>query len=463
MKLLDVITSPWAITPEKLAEIKDIYQSHLKREKIDFRAIEAETGVKFAGTDQEMVVIDGVAIIPIQGVLGKKMNLFSRISGGASTEIIGKQIDEAIKDEDVKAILLDIDSPGGTVDGTAELANKIFSARGEKPIVAFASGMMASAAVWIGSAADRVFISGETTITGSVGVIATHVDISKAEEKAGIKTTEVVSGHFKAITSEHKPLSKDGKAAMQEMVDALFSAFVSDLAKFKGKSAEEINKSVGDARTFIGRQGIEAGLVDGVSTFEAIIEQLSGGGGDSLPLEKHQPKGTKAMDKIENTPTAITAEFLAANHPEVYKSIQDKAAEASRKETYAEAYAKGAEDERNRIKDIEAHALPGHEDLIASLKFDGKTSGPEAAVQILRAEQALAKNKQKDIEEDAPEVIDEIDDIKPSAKGDPNNAPELSIKDRAKAEFESKKEIRDEFRTLDAYEGWLTFEESRKK
>jgi len=212
MKLLDIITAPWAITPDKLREIKEIYSVHLKGEKIDIKALEAQAGMPFSNDQQELDVVDGVAVIPVNGVLGKKMNMFSNISGGASMQIIESQIMQAINDEAVQAIILNIDSPGGTVDGTAELANKIFSLRGQKPIVSFANGAMASAAVWIGLAADAVFISGETTMTGSVGVIATHVDISKAEQKAGIKTTEIVSGKFKAIFSETKPLSKEGRA-----------------------------------------------------------------------------------------------------------------------------------------------------------------------------------------------------------------------------------------------------------
>jgi len=459
MRLLDVITSPWAITRDKLNEIQSIYNAHLKREKIDFKALEAEAGVPFNNPAQEVQVIDGVAIIPIQGVLGKKMNLFSKISGGASMQIIERQVEDAVKNDAVKAIVLDIDSPGGTVDGTSELANKIFSLRGQKPIVAFASGMMASAAVWIGSAADRIFISSETTMTGSVGVIATHQDISKMEEQAGIKTTEIVSGKFKAIESQHKPLSKEGKAVMQERVDILLGSFAGDLAKFRGKAIEEIKELVGEAQVFIGSQGIDAGLVDGVSTFEALIKNLSENDGDLfLDIKENSISGVKKVmeSKILET-KPITAKLLAEEHPEVFEAVK----QGGFQEGFKAGSVDGAAKEVARIKDIEENCMPGYESLVEKMKFDGKSTGGDVAKAIVQAEKKAGQDKLEAIDEDSPDVLDTAEEaVIPGKKKKKTVLEDATIEEKAEVEWENDESVRADFGSKEEFIAWYEAKEN---
>ena len=131
---------------------------------------------------------------------------------------------------------------------------------------------MASAAYYIGAAAHEVYISGDMPLIGSIGVVATHVDRSKFEEKIGLKTTEVYAGKYKRIASAYKPLSKDGKASIQDQVDYVYSIFVDDVAKYRGVSADAVLDNMADGKIFIGKQAIQAGLVDGVSTFDQLIK-----------------------------------------------------------------------------------------------------------------------------------------------------------------------------------------------
>ncbi|KKK95489.1 hypothetical protein LCGC14_2672290, partial [marine sediment metagenome] len=180
LRMIDVLNSPWAIIPEKLVEIREIYFRHLRGEEIDLSAIEAQLGRRLNNEQRRIEVMDGVAVLAVQGVVAKRMNLFTEISGGTSTQLLAQDFQAALDDPTVHSILLDIDSPGGDVDGTLEMARLIREARGRKPILALGDGTMASAAYWIGSAADRVFITGETTQVGSIGVVATHIDISRA-------------------------------------------------------------------------------------------------------------------------------------------------------------------------------------------------------------------------------------------------------------------------------------------
>lgn len=275
MRLLDVLNAPWAIVPEKLLEIREIYFTHLRGEKIDLRAIEARLGQPLDNQKQGYEVADGVAVLPIEGVIAKRMNLFTRICGGVSTQLLECDFKAALADDRAHSILLSVDSPGGNVDGVFELARAIYEARGTKPIVALANGMMASAAYWIGSAADRVFITGETTQVGSIGVVATHTDLSKAEEMRGVKTTEITAGKYKRIASEHKPLSDEARAAIQEQVDHVYSVFVNEVARHRSTDVETVLDKMADGRIFLGSKAIDAGLVDGVSTEADLVRQLN--------------------------------------------------------------------------------------------------------------------------------------------------------------------------------------------
>ena len=194
MKLLDVVTGPWAIQPEKLLEIQAIYATHLRGDKIDLDAVEKRLGRPLGNEPQGYTIQDGVAVIPVQGVIAKRMNLMSQISGGASSEMIARDFNAALNDAQVTGIILAIDSPGGTVDGTQALADVIALARGVKPVIAYTDGAMCSAAYWIGASALEVYGGASTVQVGSIGVVASHTDVSGKEAALGIKTTEITAG-----------------------------------------------------------------------------------------------------------------------------------------------------------------------------------------------------------------------------------------------------------------------------
>jgi len=272
---LSILNEPWLIVPEKLRVIQDIYLTHLHGPKLPHDQIEAIIA-KTGGNDNALTtyeVRDGVAIIPIQGVISKKMNLFTDISGGVSTEKIGSMVMEAMDDPGVKAVLLYVDSPGGTVDGTQELANVIANARDKKCIVAFTDGMMASAAYWLGAAAERIYINGDTTNVGSIGVVTEHMDVSKWEEQKGYKTTEITAGRYKRITSEYSPLTEEGKTYLQERVDAIYELFTREVASFRGMDQKKVKNT--EARLYLGKDAIKAGIADGVSSMGRLLGLMS--------------------------------------------------------------------------------------------------------------------------------------------------------------------------------------------
>ena len=380
MKLLDVVTGPWAIQPEKLIEIQAIYATHLRGEKIDIDAVEKRIGRPLNNEPKGYQIIDGVAVLPVNGVLGKRANLFTQVSGMSSTEIIGNDFKSALNDPQVSGIVLSVDSPGGTVDGTQTLADIVASARGLKPVVTLASGCMCSAAYWIGAAAAELYISSGTDQVGSIGVVAGHTDISAAEAQKGIKTTEITAGQYKRVASQYAPLSEAGRASIQETVDYLYSVFVADVSKARGVSEETVLKDMADGRVFIGQQAIAAGLVDGVSTLEGAIARVHAlaAGVAAKPQTTLKIKG-ETMDR----------ESILAAHPELVEAFR----------------AEGATAERERILAIENQSMPGHEALVASLKADGKSTAADVALQILAAEKAKLSSMAVALAGDAPAPV----------------------------------------------------------
>jgi len=275
MKVLDILNMPWAILPEKYIQIREIYYRHLAGEHADLAAIEAQLGRPLANEAKPYVVENGVAVVSIEGVIAKRMDLFMDISGGVSTQTVARNFVTAVGDSEVHSILLNIDSPGGEVDGTHELAQTIFRSRGQKPIIALANGMMASAAYWIGAAADRIFSAGKTTQMGSIGVVATHIDRSKRNEMMGLKITEITAGRYKRTVSSNKPLTREGEDLLQSDVDQMYSIFVDEVAQFRGVSVEKVLSDMADGRVFIGQKAIDAGLADGLATEGEIVQMLS--------------------------------------------------------------------------------------------------------------------------------------------------------------------------------------------
>ena len=384
MTVLDVLNQPWAIVPDRLEEIHAIYCARLKGEEPDVAAIEARLGRPLGNEPQGYEVRDGAALIPLRGVLGQRMNLMSNMSGGTSTELFARDVRQALEDPAVRSIVLMVDSPGGSVAGTQSAAEVVRSARGKKPTVAYVEGLMASAAVWIASAADQVVLDSGSAQVGSIGVVATHTDVSKREEALGIKTTEIVAGKYKRAASQYGPLTETGRATIQDQVDYLYGLFVADVAANRGVSTEKVLEDMADGRMFIGQQAVDAGLADGISNLETLISTLNQSATDRERLTATAPS---SMDDSMN-PNEQAAQWAAEN-PEAAAVLR----------------AEGAVGERDRIAAVRAQAMPGHEALIEALAADGHTSGPEAAMAVVAAENALRKEKAEAQAAEAPAPV----------------------------------------------------------
>ncbi len=213
-----------------------------------------------------------IAVIPIHGTLVRRTVGLEAESGLASYTAIGDQLDAALADPGVAAILLDVDSPGGESGGVFDLADRIRAAAAVKPVWAVANDMAFSAAYALASAASRLFVS-RTGGVGSIGVIAMHVDQSVKDSRDGIRYTAVFAGARKNDLNPHAPITDEAQAQLQAEVNRIYGLFIASVASYRGLSAEAVMAT--EAGLFFGQDAVTAGLADAVGTFEDALAQLT--------------------------------------------------------------------------------------------------------------------------------------------------------------------------------------------
>lgn len=274
----------WAIRPEKLAEILEVVSVHAQGGGFTAEEIRARVGDarKPAAANR-----GGIQVIPVYGVIAHRMDLMTEMSGGTSTLALADQFDAAMADPNISTIVLDVDSPGGSTDGVPELAARIYDARGQgKRTVAVANTLMASAAYWIGAAADEV-VATPSAMAGSIGVFAVHLDESALNDKMGLKHTIISAGTHKTDGNPYEPLSEDARAALQASVDEYYAMFTGDVARFRGTSAQHIQTGYGEGRVLTAAQSLGAGLVDRIDTLEGVLAQLGAGAVSASGRPRH--------------------------------------------------------------------------------------------------------------------------------------------------------------------------------
>jgi signal peptide peptidase SppA len=219
-----------------------------------------------------------IAVMQIQGIIEQRMSMYGYLFGGFSTEFGEQALSQLLASKEVQAIVLDIDSPGGTSYGVEEFSDMIYDARAKKPIYALSNAMMASAAYWIGCAATQV-ASTPSGDVGSIGVYSLHVEFSEALKEEGIKVTIAKSGKYKAEFNQFEKLSQESQEYMQEQVDACYTKFTKAVAKGRGVSASEVRgPRFGEGRVLSADEALANGLIDKVMTFSQLLEKLGANG-----------------------------------------------------------------------------------------------------------------------------------------------------------------------------------------
>lgn len=264
------VETPWAILPDRLTVLEEIVIRHISGEKLDAEEVQTRIHGSRRPADRRVA---SVAVLPLFGTIFPRANMMTDVSGATSAERFGSQFQELVNDPEIGAIVLDVDSPGGQVGGIEELSAQIFDARGKKPIVAVANHMMASAAYWIGTAADEIVVtpSGEV---GSIGVFSVHKDISAAMEKEGIKVTLISKGKHKVEGNPYEPLAEEARAAIETRVSDYYEAFITSVARNRGVKISAVKNGFGEGRIVGARQAVEDGMADRIGTLDETIVRL---------------------------------------------------------------------------------------------------------------------------------------------------------------------------------------------
>lgn len=314
-----------------------------------------------AGSYEPYAIMNGVAVISVEGSLVHKTGGLEPDSGMQGYDGIKAKLDMAMQDDRVRGIMLNIDSPGGEVSGAFDMADYIVEAGKKKKIAAYAGDTMASAAYLIGSQAEKIYAS-QTASVGSIGVLMAHSDYSKAMENEGIKVTLIHSGSSKVDGNPYQALDSKVKDRIQAELDGLRLKFASVSAKGRNMSTSDLMDT--EAAVYSPEEALEKGLVDSVMSFDAAMADFS----NSLQMSGAQkPKGKQMSQMTEANPGMTEAEV-----------------EKLMLEARAEGVKAGATQERARIQAILGDESVGREATAKHLAF-GTDMDPVAAVGVLQS------------------------------------------------------------------------------
>ncbi|WP_410016584.1 S49 family peptidase [Sodalis sp. C49] len=223
------------------------------------------------GSETGYDVIEGIAVIPIQGTLVQKLGTLRPFSGMTGYDGIRQSFLTALYDPEVKGICLDIDSPGGEVAGCFDLVDTIYHARGTKPVHAILTENAYSAAYALTSAADCICVP-RTGGVGSVGVIVMHVDWEQKIKDDGLRVTIITYGERKYEGNPYVKLSEQAQQAIQKDVDTIGQLFVATVARNRGIAKKIVQDT--QAACFMAADGVRLGLADNVITPDAAFRKL---------------------------------------------------------------------------------------------------------------------------------------------------------------------------------------------
>ncbi|MGE4553962.1 MAG: S49 family peptidase [Desulfovibrionaceae bacterium] len=336
-----LLQGPWAISEEGMRALTESLRA-------GGGVAEAGDGAQGGRERAPRRDTGGVAVIQVFGPLVKRPVAWP-VGLAESYQAVRQSLDEALADPAVRAVLLDIDSPGGTVDGCRELTEHVRSVRGVKPLYALADGCATSAAFWLAAATGRIFASSPTALVGSVGVLQLHQDWSGWNQTMGIRPTWLHAGRFKALGNPDEPLDETATQYFQERLDQAYRVFVQDVAGCLGLDPGGAG-SWADGQYFRAERGLELGLVHGIATREQLI------------------------GRIQEDVMTKTAAQLRAEHPEAVQEIvgaTERAAQAKADKERDEAVARGRDEARGAV-----------------LALAGAALGPEAAGRLTTLLQA---------------------------------------------------------------------------
>lgn len=350
---------PWLMLPDALDGLMAIADR-----QGDPEALEARLGRQLENT-RAVTVRNGVAIIPVVGPIMRYANLFTRISGATSTQELATDFQTALDDPKVKAIVFNVDSPGGEANGINELSDMIHAARGKKPIKAYGGGSVASGAYWVASAADELVVD-DTALMGSIGVV---VEVVTREAREGEKRWTITSRN--APNKRPDISTEEGRAEISKTIDALGDVFVAKVARNLGVDADKVPAMGDHGGLMVGAAAVKAGLAHRLGSLETLIAELAGPASNTT---------RKLSMTIVKTTAELQQALAAGTDPQ---SIQIAAPEQV---DTAAVKTEAAKAERDRINGINALAVKGFEAEISAAIENG-SSVEATALALFKAAQ----------------------------------------------------------------------------
>jgi signal peptide peptidase SppA len=277
--LAAVAAQPWAIEPTKAEVIAAFLTRKVGGEDIPDAEVAAAVAQK---RPKGRPRAGSVAVVPLFGVMMQRADMIDQMSGATSTEAVGRAVDEAAADPSVEAVILDIDSPGGSVFGVPELAAKVAAAAKQKKVIAVADSLAASGAYWVASQASELVVTPGGQV-GSIGVINMHVDSSKAMEAAGRTVTVVRAGERKVLNHPLQPLSALGLEEMQASVNDYYAMFVRSVAGGRRVSQTAVRDGFGRGGMLRADGAVKEGMADRVATLEDVLARFGVSASDVAP------------------------------------------------------------------------------------------------------------------------------------------------------------------------------------
>ncbi len=277
--LSEFLSTPWAMMPDRLQTIAGVLTRWSSGQSPDDHVQFQINTDRVLRTTRKQYAAEqsggGIAVLPLYGVVTQRGNMVDNISGpgATSTEQFSAALRQLLADDSVSQILIEIDSPGGSVYGVAELADEIFQARSQKPIVAIANSLAASAAYWIGCSANEFYMTPGGEV-GSIGVWQAHQDFSKAFDEAGIKTTLISAGDYKVEGNPYAPLDPEAQAFMQSRVDDYYRAFAESVAKGRNVALANVLSGMGQGRVLGAQAAKQQCMVDGIASIDQVLMSM---------------------------------------------------------------------------------------------------------------------------------------------------------------------------------------------
>lgn len=270
----EFLTTPWALMPDVLAQMRLVLYRWASGVRLSAEEIEAAVGDTSAAAERAQPKPGSVAILPVMGILAQRSHVDASSNFIQGVDPLRRAFRSFVEDASVGAIVLDIDSPGGSVFGVQEFADEILAARGEKKVIAVADSVVGSAAYWIASAAEELVVAPSGQV-GSIGVYAAHENVEKHLEELGVEVTLVSAGKYKVEGNPFEALGDEAREQMQRTVDDYYSAFVSAVAKGRGVKTSEVRGGFGEGRMVAAKEAVAGGMADRIGTLDETVARLS--------------------------------------------------------------------------------------------------------------------------------------------------------------------------------------------